>query len=324
MRHYQFLLVAFCFLILLPIMTAQPGWIVIPSDFEFTMTVTGVVKIDCVESQNENDVVGAFINGEVRGVQAINTDIDGRKFAYMIIYDNDFNGSEISFKIYDSTLDTIYDAQQSLSFVENGIIGNEDEPFIFNTDYNQTGTFLTQDSIDENALAGAVVTEMFTVNEIQDTFSISYDFVDDSFGPDNHYFIISDSLLILAGDVDAEVKTSYQIHVSSSTIAGCSRNDILILSVTGQVITTFIGPDESSYKDDILIYPNPANTSIQFATEKRLERVFIYSLEGIPLHEFRNVSGSTSMDISFLRSGLYLVAYYVEGIKFISKLIVQE
>ncbi len=324
MRHYHYLFLAFYFLIRLPIISAQPDWSVIPSDFEFTMTVTGVVMVHCVESTDENDIVGAFVNGEIRGVQVLNTDIGGRKFAYMIIYDNDFNSNEISFKIYDASLDTIYDAQQSLPFLENGIIGNEDDPFIFNTNYNLTSTFLTQDSIDENAVAGSVVAEIQTVNEIPDTFSIFYDFVDDSFGPDNQYFTISDSLLVLAEDVDPDVKTSYQIHVSGSTIDGCSRNDIFMLHITGQGITSVKDPTTSHYKADILIYPNPANTSIQFATEKKIESVCIYSAEGILLHKFHNLSKSNNIDISFLRPGLYLVGYHVAGNKSIQKLIVQD
>ncbi len=324
MRYSPFLFFVFCFLIRLPVISAQPDWTVIPSDFEFTMTATGVAVIHCVESTDENDLVAAFINGEVRGVQALNTDINGRKFAYMIIYDNDFNGNEITFKIYDASKDTVYDAQQSLVFSENAIIGSSDDPLIFNTNYNLTSTFLTQDSIEENAVAGNVVAEIHTINEIQDTFSLVYTFVDDSFGPDNHYFSISDSMLVLAEDVNADVKTSYQIHIAGSTVDGCSRNDIFILNVTGQGVTALNEPNLSNQTDDILIYPNPANTSIHFATEKNIERVCIYSSEGIPLHQFHNLSKSNNIDISFLRPGLYLVESDVDGLKSIRKLIVQQ
>ena len=324
MLRYHFLVLALLFFIRLPDISAQPDWMVIPNDFEFTMTATGVVVIDCVESTDENDIVGAFINGEVRGVQALNTDIDGRKFAYMIIYENDFSGNEITFKIYDASMDTIFDAQQSLIFSENTIIGNADDPFIFNTDYNLTGTFLTQDSIDENALAGSVVAEIFTVNEIQDTFPLVYNFIDDSFGPDNHYFIISDSLLILDEDVDADVKSSYQVHISGSTTDGCSRDDIFILPVTGQGVTAVNEHGNSNHTEDILIYPNPATSSIHFATQKTIEKVCIYSVEGIPLHEFRNLSTSDNIDISFLNPGLYLVGYDVDGVTSVKKLMVQQ
>lgn len=322
MLYYRILILPFFFLTGLPILSAQPDWTVIPNDFEFTMTVTGVVVVDCEESYDENDMVGAFINGEARGVQAINTDIEGRKFAYMIIYDNDFNQNEITFRIYDASMDSIFDAQQSLIFSENAIFGNADEPFIFNTEYNLINTFLSQDSIDENALAGSVVGELNTVNELQDTFSISYDFVDDSFGPDNHYFMISDSLLILAENIDPEEKSRYQIHISGSTSNGCGRDDIMILHVTGQVITA-VNETGKLKREEILIYPNPATTSIHFATEKRLENVSIYSLDGIALHDFRNFSTLNTVDISFLRTGLYLVGYYVDGVNSIRKLIVQ-
>src|SRR5687768_14203985 len=108
MRQYKILLQTFCFTLFLPFISAQPDWAINPSDYEYTMTVAGVAIIECMESADENDIVAAFINGEVRGVQALNTEIAGRIFAYMIIYDNDFTGNEISFKIYDASTDTIY------------------------------------------------------------------------------------------------------------------------------------------------------------------------------------------------------------------------
>ncbi|MDQ3017650.1 MAG: T9SS type A sorting domain-containing protein [Bacteroidota bacterium] len=306
------------------IISAQPDWTVTPSEYEYSMTVSGIAVIHCMESTDENDIVAAFINGEVRGIQALNTDIQGRKYAFMIIYDNDFKSNEVVFKMFDASTDSIFDAQQSIQFSENANIGNSDDPFIFNTDYNLTSTFLTQDSIDENALAGSVVAEIRTTNEVQDTFSLLYNFVDDSFGPDNDYFTISDSILILNEDVNADVKSSYQIHLSGSTIDGCNRDDIYILPVTGQVITATNEPGNSKRKNDVLIYPNPANTSIHFATDKEIETVFIYSAEGILLHKYHNLFIPNNIDISFLRPGLYMVEYYVNGMKSIQKLIVQE
>ncbi len=323
MRQYPFLLFVFTCLIGLQNIAAQPDWSLTPNDFEFTMTVTGVAVTQCVESTDENDIVGAFINGEVRGVQALDTDINGRQFAYMIIYNNDFNGNEVTFKIYDASLDTIYEAQQTVTYQENGIIGNEDAPFIFNTALNLTNTFLTQDSIDENALAGSVVADIQSVNEIQDTFTLIYEFVNDNLGPDNQYFIISDSTLILTEDVNANEKTSYQIHVSGNTPDGCSRDDVFTLHVTGQGTTSVNDPHKKPI-DDILIYPNPATSIIQFATEKNIERVCIYSVEGKPLHTIWDLFQTNSLDVSFLKPGLYMVGCYVNGVMSMRKLIVQE
>lgn len=321
MKQYKYLLLAICTMFILPVLYAQPDCAINPSDYEYTMTVTGIAVIHCQESWDENDIIAAFINGEVRGVQALNTDISGRKFAYMIIYDNDFTGNEITFKIYDASTDSVYDAKQSLMFSENAIHGNSDDPFIFNTDYNLTETFLSQDSIDENSLAGNVIAEINTINEIHDTVSLNYEFEDDAVGPDNHYFIISGNTLVLAEDVDAELKDVYQIHLSGATIDGCSRDDVFTLHVTGQEITAV---DEIETSDDIIIYPNPATSFIHFATEKELERVCIYTIDGRSLHDTRNLSSSNGVDISFLTSGIYLVECYVDGAKRITKLMVQE
>jgi len=316
----RFLLLAFVACIRLSLLTAQPGWTVIPNDFEFTMSVIGVEVINCVESTDEHDMIGAFINGEVRGVQTLNTDINGRKYAYMIIYENDFSGNVITFKMWDASEDSIYDAAQSITFLENSIIGNEDDPFVFNTDYNFIN-YLTQDSIDEHALAGSVVAEIFSINEIQDTFSLAYDFVNDQLGPDNHFFTINDSLVVLNEDVDADVKASYQIHVVGSTIEGCTTSKVFTLYVRGQGTTAT--KDPAFNENDILIYPNPASETLHFVTEKRIDRMRIFSIDGALIQSFSKLTGQP-IDISFLNPGIYLLACEMDGARVVKRLVVQD
>jgi hypothetical protein len=98
------------------------------------MTVVSVAVIDCVESTDSNDVVAAFINGEVRGVQKVNVEVGSRWYAYMIIYDNDFNGNTITFQVYDASADSVYNALDSLVFEENDNVGDFDDPYVVRTD----------------------------------------------------------------------------------------------------------------------------------------------------------------------------------------------
>jgi len=119
---------------------AQPDWSVTPSDYEYSMTMTTTAVFECIETADTNDVVVAFINGEVRGVQKLNTEFQGSNLAFMIIYDNAFNGSEITFKMYDASLDSIFEAQQEMTFEENSMAGNEDDPFLLTTECT-TGLF---------------------------------------------------------------------------------------------------------------------------------------------------------------------------------------
>src|SRR5262245_20215537 len=116
-------------------LAGQPAWSVNPSDYQYTMTITCVALFDCMESIDTSDMVAAFINGEVRGVQRLDTRIDGRNFAFMIVYDNDFSGNQITFKLYDASANEEHDAIGSIEFLENANIGNVDDPFEVKTDY---------------------------------------------------------------------------------------------------------------------------------------------------------------------------------------------
>ena len=46
----------------------QPDWTVNPRNYDYNMTVTGVIKLDFIESINPNDRIGAFFNNECVGV----------------------------------------------------------------------------------------------------------------------------------------------------------------------------------------------------------------------------------------------------------------
>src|SRR6187431_1314214 len=214
--------IAVSFMFLCTLVSAQPDWSVNPSDFQYSMTVTGAAVFKCVESTDENDMIAALIDGEIRGVQWLNTDFNGRKLAYIIIYDNEFMGNDITFLLYDASLDSIYEAKQSIAFLENGNMGDADYPFLISTDYALTSLFLTQDSIPADGVDGETIASIFAINENQDTLSVGYEFVNDIFGIDNHYFSISGNSLILTEDVDGEGKSNYLVHLSGTNELGCS------------------------------------------------------------------------------------------------------
>lgn len=287
---------------------AQPGWSVVPADYEFTMTVTGVAVIECSESTDENDLIAAFINGEVRGVQSLSTAIGDRQYAYLIIYENEFEGNTITFKIYDASEDQVYDAQQSITFSENAIMGGEDHPFIFNDQYNLVETFLTNDSISEFATAGNEIGILHTVTERQDTVTLEYEFIDGPLGADNSFFQITGSSLILREDINPAVKSAYQLHISSTTPDGCSREDVFILSVTGQTTTATNNYVE---KAELLVFPNPAFGNIRLVNADLVDRVMIYSLDGRQLYASQTTG--PSIDISFLSAGMYIIVCRIEG-----------
>ncbi|MBC8214712.1 MAG: trypsin-like peptidase domain-containing protein [Candidatus Marinimicrobia bacterium] len=156
-----------------------PDWIVDVPQYEFNLTLAGLLFIEGEESVDENDLLGAFVGNECRGVASPSYfPVTGRYTVNMMIYSNQSSGEEMSFKAYDYSEDFVYtQVTETIEFTANDIIGNDIEPFdvhaILNPNYpnwsvdvplyefNLTLAGLLsiegEESIDENDLLGAFV-----------------------------------------------------------------------------------------------------------------------------------------------------------------------
>ena len=121
-----------------------PDWSVNASDFEHTMSVTAVLIVDSEELASTQDIVGAFVNGETRGVANLTyiSQLD-KYLAFLTIHSNTFN-EVVTFKMYDQSNDVVIDAINMLNFSIDAIIGNASQPYaITNTALNNGAEFLT-------------------------------------------------------------------------------------------------------------------------------------------------------------------------------------
>lgn len=119
----------FCLSILLllgsmPSHAQSPTWSVKENDFQYTMTYVGFITMDGARLNKTADMVGAFVNGECRGVaNLIFVANQNRHYAYLTVYSN--TASEvIQFKIYNSSSNTIKEVSKTVSFVNNQHSGN--------------------------------------------------------------------------------------------------------------------------------------------------------------------------------------------------------
>ena len=110
--------------------THRPGWSVNPADFEYDMAITAVILFDDVESTNPNDWVGAFVDGECRGIASpVLFTHTGRYTLGMMVYSNTLNGEAVTFKAYDHSNDQVYDTVlETYPFQEDGILGDHFTP----------------------------------------------------------------------------------------------------------------------------------------------------------------------------------------------------
>lgn len=117
----------------------KPDWKVDPSDFEHSMSIIGQLRVDNILSEDENDIVGAFIDEQCVGIAS--PIYNARYDAYYVmldVYSNALN-AEVDFKVYDASTGNTYVRVETLApdaivkFENNRIIGNMTNPLRWNT-----------------------------------------------------------------------------------------------------------------------------------------------------------------------------------------------
>ncbi|MEO9477562.1 MAG: T9SS type A sorting domain-containing protein [Cyclobacteriaceae bacterium] len=111
---------------------AQPEWSVNPNDYQYSMTVIADLSIDEAYLQSSQDMIGAFVDGELRGVanpQIYIPSLD-RKVAFLTIFSNSVSGETIRFQLYHSSQDDEVPAINELAFVDGGQEGQNADPYL--------------------------------------------------------------------------------------------------------------------------------------------------------------------------------------------------
>ena len=136
-----------------------PEWSVEPADFESSATLFGVVKIaldgeKVVYSEDEDDLVAAFIDGKCVGVTNVQyEDFSDSYRAYLNIYGNsDDAGKEIALKVWDASTGIVHpvvmtyadvngNTKTELTYAENTTWGDFDQTYlVYATNYIEQST----------------------------------------------------------------------------------------------------------------------------------------------------------------------------------------
>ena len=112
---------------------ATPDWSVNPADYQYNGSVTSKVFIDGNEVGSSDDMVAAFVDGEVRGV--INglsqpPFLGGGYAFYLMVFSNSPTGETVNFKYYDSANNEVLDMNETLEFVSDMTLGTASDPFM--------------------------------------------------------------------------------------------------------------------------------------------------------------------------------------------------
>jgi hypothetical protein len=284
---------------------AQPNWSVDPAGYEFIMTVTGIAKIECMESLDPNDMIAAFVGNEVRGVKHFDEFFDGQYLSYLIVYDNNFSGSDVHFKIYDASADTIYNALETISFQANAGHGNSAQPFRFHTQAGIEEVNLSTYEISPHSQAQGSVAILTALNELGEETEVEYTFVNDSNGTNNHYFTLDGNQLVLSVDASLIEEEILDLHIAATPASGCAANYSFQLTLSE---TTSIGAADATGIQPVLIYPNPTLGDIQWVSSESFDKIVVCNMQGkVVMQDF--MSSAKSLDLSDLTPGVFMVNF---------------
>jgi hypothetical protein len=109
----------------------KAGWSFYPGTYEYNMTVIATVHSDGVDWRRSDNLVGAFVGDECRGVVPL-MKVPGidHYLAFATIHSNDASGETVTFRAFDAKGETIYDATESMQFVADAVSGAIRDPIV--------------------------------------------------------------------------------------------------------------------------------------------------------------------------------------------------
>mgnify|MGYP006072755457 CR=1 FL=1 len=210
-----------CLLLISGFISAQaPSWSVNPNRFQYSMTVTAILNLNCVELQSPSNQLGAFVGDSLRGTAFTSTVIGGRYEASMVIYSDLVNGEQISLKFYQLSSDSVYVSVDTIAFQDNAIYGNPLNPLAIRNNSQPSLLSISSDTLLENQVTGVTVGTFSTTDpDVGQTHT--YSLVSGIGSANNGLFSISGADLIANFTADFENNPSYSIRLKTTDNLGC-------------------------------------------------------------------------------------------------------
>ena len=112
----------------------NPNWLIDPSSYQFTATMTAELFVNYEASVNQDNQIAAFVGSEIRAL-AKATIVGSELRYFMTLYSNDQN-ELMQFKLYLAESDTVIDINENITFLSNQVYGTASVPFQLNAIYN--------------------------------------------------------------------------------------------------------------------------------------------------------------------------------------------
>ena len=184
------------------------------------MTLTAQVKLNALYSMDEDDILGVFAEGELRGVAEGSSRLfEGRSLFFVQIYANQVSGEVLRFRIYDASEDRVIEAVTMLSFQNDLSVGSVNEPYLVTENYGPTELTLSQTRVAENLVPMTRV-GYFSARDPDPGERFVFSLVSGEGSIDNNAFRITGNELQVLSSLDFETKDNYVIRVRVADVEG--------------------------------------------------------------------------------------------------------
>ena len=284
-------------------------WSVNPSDFQFSMTVTGVASMSGDTINQQDAYIGAFVEGQCRGVSPTTLEGGNYKLFLITIYSNNVEGENIEFVLLDEdSVETLI--ANTIRFKDYADYGSTDNPFLWMDNAQYASTDFFSFALDSQVTSA-------TINATNKTISIMVGRETDksSLTPT---FTLAPEAIAYISDVEqvSEQTTNDYTNTLYYTVKGVDGVDS-----DWSVEVKYDNSRISEFKNsNFMTYPNPAHHYIVIKNRGwRMKNGQIIDITGKMVKQFKIKNSNTQIQISDLESGIYFIKYENRLVKFIKE-----
>jgi len=206
--------------------SAPPAWSVIPQAFQYDMTLASRVMVGCNDVNTRGVIVGAFVNGQCRGIDSNAVWTDGAYSTFITIRSNSQVGDKVVFQLYDPLTDSIYRGLDTVVFEHNKTLSKFTYPYLLMNNYKPE-RIGTSSTIIYNVLPiNTIVADFSTVDKNNTSFVYSI-----LSGLNSDYFSVSGNSLLIQKLMIADTNKKLKVRIQTDDLSGCTFDSVFTFEV---------------------------------------------------------------------------------------------
>jgi len=278
--------------------TAQP-WSVNPNDFQFSMTVTGEVSVGGDIINQQNAYIGAFVEGQCRGVSPTSEEGGNYKLFLVTIYSNNVEGEIVEFKLMDEN-DVETAIANTILFKNDANYGSVESPFLWmdveqyaSTDFL---TFVLDSQITTASIDATAKTISIVVSKETNKAALT------------PRFTLASGAIAYISDVEqisSETENDYSnvVHYLVKGIDGAETDWSVDVKTDNSGI-------EELENASFYMYPNPAHDYFVIVNDDlKIMNVDILDVTGKIAKQFKIQNSKVKIQTGDLEEGIYFVKF---------------